>query len=174
MVYHAPQSLLPFVSNPWWLSNLIREWIQKLRSHYTVLFKIVSFGISSGIGFLVAEVILTVGVLLIFGSIRVKTSVYASPLLLALDLFALIVGVTVSFFINQNIIQMGRVDWPRTRSFDEVVNISTRFVWRQCANNCNSAAAFERVFNLPICWKHRWSFGNLSPHLPILDALRVA
>jgi len=80
---------------------LIKEWIHKLRLHYTGLFKIGTFGISSGIGFLVAETILTTGVLFIFGSIKVKNTVYASPVLLALDIFALSFGVTVSFFINQ-------------------------------------------------------------------------
>jgi putative flippase GtrA len=82
---------------------LIKEWIRKLRLRSTGLFKIGTFGISSGIGFLVAEIILTLGVLFIFGSINVKTaaSVYASPALLVLDIFSLCVGVTVSFFINQ-------------------------------------------------------------------------
>jgi len=80
---------------------LIKEWIDKLRVRYTGLFKIGTFGISSGIGFLVAEIILTIGVIFIFGNIRVKNTLYASPLLLALDIFALCVGVTVSFFINQ-------------------------------------------------------------------------
>lgn len=46
---------------------------------------------------------MTLGVLFIFGSINVKTAapLYASPALLALDIFSLAVGVTVSFFINQ-------------------------------------------------------------------------
>ena len=80
---------------------MIKEWIHELRLRYTALFKIGTFGISSGIGFVVAESILTIGVLLIFGSIKVKTDVYESPALLLLDIFALSVGVTVSFFINQ-------------------------------------------------------------------------
>jgi putative flippase GtrA len=80
---------------------LSKEWLHKLRLRYSGLFKIGTFGISSGIGFLVAETILTIGVLLIFGSIKVKTAVYASPALLALDIIALCIGVTVSFFINQ-------------------------------------------------------------------------
>jgi putative flippase GtrA len=83
--------------------NLIKEWIRKLRLRSTRLFKIGTFGVSSGIGFLVAEIILTLGVLLIFGSIHLKTtaSLYTSPALLVLDVFSLCVGVTVSFFINQ-------------------------------------------------------------------------
>jgi putative flippase GtrA len=80
---------------------LIREWIRRLRFRSTGLFKIGTFGVSSGIGFLIAETILTLGVLFIFGSIKVKTAVYASPVLLVLDIFSLCVGVTVSFFINQ-------------------------------------------------------------------------
>jgi putative flippase GtrA len=75
--------------------------MQKLGSRYARLFKILIFVISSGIGFVVAEVILTIGVLTIFGRIGVKSVVYSSPELLALDIFALIIGVTISFFINQ-------------------------------------------------------------------------
>ncbi len=80
---------------------MLKEWLLKLQSRYTALFKIGTFVISSGIGFVVAEVILTIGVLLIFGSISVKTDVFASPVLITLDIFSLIIGVTVSFFINQ-------------------------------------------------------------------------
>jgi putative flippase GtrA len=80
---------------------LSKEWIHKLRLRNKGLFKIGTFGISSGIGFVAAEIILTIGVLFIFGSIKVKTDLYASPVLLALDIFALCAGVTVSFFINQ-------------------------------------------------------------------------
>jgi putative flippase GtrA len=91
---------------------LLKEWIRKLRLRDTWLFKIVTFGISSGLGFLVAEAILTIGVLLIFGNIKVKTAVYASPILLALDIFALTVGVTVSFFINQTSFQWAELVDP--------------------------------------------------------------
>lgn len=80
---------------------MIKTWLRKLRSQYTALFKIGTFGISSGIGFLVAETILTFGVLLKFGSITVRTSIFGSSVLIALDIFSLVVGVTVSFFINQ-------------------------------------------------------------------------
>ncbi|MDA4130591.1 MAG: GtrA family protein [Thaumarchaeota archaeon] len=80
---------------------MIKEWIYRIGSYYTVLFKIGTFGISSGIGFLVAEAILTAGAYFIFGSIKVKTFLSPSPGLLALDIFAFSIGVTVSFFINQ-------------------------------------------------------------------------
>lgn len=80
---------------------MLKEWIHKLRLRNKGLFKIGTFGISSGIGFLAAEIILTIGVVIIFGSIKVKTDLYTSPILLALDIFALCIGVTVSFFINQ-------------------------------------------------------------------------
>jgi putative flippase GtrA len=80
---------------------LIKEWINRIGSFYTGLFKILTFGIISGIGFLVAEAILTVGTFFTFGNIKVITSLSPSPLLLAIDIFALSIGVTVSFFINQ-------------------------------------------------------------------------
>ncbi|MFI5419914.1 MAG: GtrA family protein [Nitrososphaerales archaeon] len=80
---------------------MTKEWINRVGSFYTGLFKIVTFGVSSGIGFLVAEAILTVGTFLTFGSVKVKIPLSPSPTLLAIDIFALSVGVTVSFFINQ-------------------------------------------------------------------------
>ena len=80
---------------------MLKEWLLKLQTRYTVLFKVGTFLISSGTGFVVAEIILTIGVLVIFGSISVRTDIYASPILITLDIVSLIIGVTVSFFINQ-------------------------------------------------------------------------
>ena len=100
---------------------MIREWIHELRLRYTALFKIGTFGISSGIGFLVAESILTIGVLLIFGSIKVKTDVSESPALLLLDIFALSVGVTVSFFINQTSFKWAELIDPTRALFSRLL-----------------------------------------------------
>jgi putative flippase GtrA len=80
---------------------LTKEWLNRIGFFYAGLFKIVTFGISSGIGFLVAEAILTVATFFTFGSIKVKIPLSSSPTLLAIDIFALSVGVTASFFINQ-------------------------------------------------------------------------
>jgi putative flippase GtrA len=80
----------------------MKETIRRLSSRYEGLFRAGMFGIASGIGFLIAEVILTIGVLVLFGTVNVKTAVYASPGLLELNILALSVGVTVSFFVNQS------------------------------------------------------------------------
>jgi len=100
---------------------LIKEWIHERRLHNTAIFKIGTFGISSGIGFLVAETILTIGVLFLFGSIHVKTTVYASPILLTLDIFSLSVGVTVSFFINQTSFEWGELIDPAHALFTRLL-----------------------------------------------------
>jgi hypothetical protein len=90
----------------------MKERIRRLRSRYEGLFRAGMFGIASGVGFLIAEIILTIGVLAVFGAINVKTTAYASPVLLELNVIALSFGVTVSFFINQISTARG-LDWVR-------------------------------------------------------------
>lgn len=97
----------------------MKDRIRRLSSRYRGLFRAGMFGIASGIGFLLAEVILTIGVLVLFGTLDVKTAVYASPRLLELNILALGIGVTVSFFINQ-------VYTVRDRDRDRPLGNSTR------------------------------------------------
>lgn len=67
------------------------------------LFRAAKFGIAGAVGFLVAELIIIVGLFSIFGNANVPSEIYASPTLLALNIIAFVIGVTVGFFINERI-----------------------------------------------------------------------
>jgi putative flippase GtrA len=58
------------------------------------------FAIVSGIGFLVSEAILTVGVLTVYNTTKVPRIASASVMLLGLDVVAFGVAVTVAFLLN--------------------------------------------------------------------------
>ncbi|MDA4118038.1 MAG: hypothetical protein OK455_06815, partial [Thaumarchaeota archaeon] len=66
------------------------------------VFKFAKFAIASGIGFLLAEGILTLGVLRLYGKLSAPSDAYASPTFLAIDVAALALGVAASFFLNEH------------------------------------------------------------------------
>src|SRR5487761_1654838 len=55
------------------------------------------------IGFLVAEAIITFGVLVLYGNANVPGATYSSLTLLELNIIAFAIGVTVGFFVNEHI-----------------------------------------------------------------------
>lgn len=59
------------------------------------------FGVSVAIGFLAAEAIIIAGLYLAYGKPDVPSNDASSPTLLALDVFALVSGVIVGFFLNE-------------------------------------------------------------------------
>lgn len=61
------------------------------------------FAMVSGIGFLVSEAILTVGVLAFYHTTKVPSIASTSLMILGLDVIAFGVGVTVAFFLNEHI-----------------------------------------------------------------------
>ena len=65
------------------------------------LVKAAAFGVASIAGFLVAEAIVIAGLYAFFGGLDVSRGTSGSPSLLALDVFALMVGVTASFLLNE-------------------------------------------------------------------------
>jgi putative flippase GtrA len=65
--------------------------------------RIAKFGLASGIGFLVAEGILVIGVAGYFGSLAVSDPAQSAPAVLALDVLAFGIGVTVAFVINERV-----------------------------------------------------------------------
>jgi putative flippase GtrA len=67
------------------------------------LFRAVRFGIAGIVGFLVAEVIIVVGLYAIYRSENVSSEIYTSTTLLGLNILAFVIGVTVGFFINERI-----------------------------------------------------------------------
>lgn len=88
--------------------------IRKLDEKYHVL-KVARFAAASGIGFLIAEGIITVGVLSLFGRLTAPSDAYASPLFLAVDVSALALGVCASFFLNERFtVDTGRAGRSRS------------------------------------------------------------
>ena len=65
--------------------------------------RVVRFGFASGVGFLVTEAILLLGVAVSYHSIQVPHFDYSSPGFLGLDALAFGCGVTVAFMINERV-----------------------------------------------------------------------
>jgi putative flippase GtrA len=80
--------------------NGVRQRIASLDRKYHI-FKLAKFSIASVTGFLVAEVLLTLGVLVLFGKLSPPSDAYSSPPFLALDVGVLAFGVFISFLINE-------------------------------------------------------------------------
>lgn len=59
------------------------------------------FGVAGIVGFLAAEGIIVAGLFLLNGDIEAPSSFAGSPTLLALDVVAFVVGVTVGFVVNE-------------------------------------------------------------------------
>ena len=74
----------------------------KLETQYPVL-KTFRFAIAGAIGFVVTELVLTMGLLAIYGRLSLPHSSFASPALLVLDIISLMIGVSASFLINEKI-----------------------------------------------------------------------
>jgi putative flippase GtrA len=91
----------PIVSeSPDFAPSGARQWIVGLDKKYQV-FKLAKFGIASATGFLVAELMLTIGVFLLFRKLSPPSDAYSSPAFLALDVGVLAFGVFVAFLINE-------------------------------------------------------------------------
>jgi putative flippase GtrA len=78
----------------------VRQTIIGLDKKYHV-FKLAKFGVASVTGFLIAELLLTLGVFLLFGRLSPPRDAYSSPMFLALDVGVLAFGVFVAFIINE-------------------------------------------------------------------------
>jgi len=82
-------------------------------------FRVVKFAVASGIGFLIAEGILVLGVVAFYHDTKVPSVAFSSPSLLGLDALAFGVGVTAAFLINERVTvvgqgaerRRGRVSW---------------------------------------------------------------
>ena len=79
----------------------IRQKVLSLDKRYHV-FKVAKFAVASGTGFLLAEGILTLGVLGLYGKPTAPTDAYSSGAYLAIDVAALALGVALSFFLNEH------------------------------------------------------------------------
>jgi putative flippase GtrA len=76
---------------------------QKLKTKYYPLFHAAKFGVAVATGFVVTEVLLTVGVYLVYHSISVPSIDSFTPTLIELNAIAFGTGVTVAFFLNEKI-----------------------------------------------------------------------
>ena len=79
-----------------------------LADRYGVL-RAAEFGVAGIVGFSVAEGIIVVGLFLLNGDVEAQSSFASSPALLALDVVAFVVGVTVGFIINEKTTVRGAV-----------------------------------------------------------------
>ena len=76
------------------------EKLRELDRKYRV-FRLAQFGIAGIVGFLVLEAILVVGLYAMYGSPSLPSGFASSAGLLALDVFASVIGVVVGFFVNE-------------------------------------------------------------------------
>ena len=72
------------------------------------IFRIARFAVASGTGFLIAEIILFLGVLLFYHTTKVPSVAYSSLTILGLNALAFGIGVTVAFTINERVTVKGR------------------------------------------------------------------
>jgi len=70
--------------------------------------RIVRFALASGLGFLIAEAILILGVLALYHTAKVPSIAQSSLAILGLDALALGVGVTAAFIINERVTVRGQ------------------------------------------------------------------
>ena len=76
--------------------------VEELELKYPVVKKF-RFAIAGALGFGVTELVLTVGLLVLYGKLALPHASFSSVELLALDVLSLIIGVSASFFINERI-----------------------------------------------------------------------
>jgi putative flippase GtrA len=79
-----------------------RQKLLQIDKRYGV-FRAAKFGIAGAVGFLVAEAIIIIGLYVIYGRANIPSTIYSSPVLLVLNIVAFVIGVTVGFFINEQI-----------------------------------------------------------------------
>jgi len=76
--------------------------VGRLETKYGVV-KTLRFAIAGAVGFVVTEVALTIGLVVLFGKVSLPHASFASPTLLGLDVLSLVVGVSASFLVNERI-----------------------------------------------------------------------
>jgi len=85
------------------------------------VFRVAKFAVASGVGFLISEGILVLGVIFFYHSTNVPSLAYSSPAILGLDAVAFVIGVTAAFVLNERVTvrgqgeesRKGRANWLR-------------------------------------------------------------
>ncbi len=88
-------------------ASRIQAGLRKLTSHYPNAFRVAKFATGSGIGFLDSEIVLALGTYLLYRQLSPPRGAFFSPLFIAINVIAFVVGVTVAFFINESLIARG-------------------------------------------------------------------
>ena len=92
----------------------VEKEVVKLETRYGVV-KTFRFAIAGAVGFGVTEVVLTIGLLALYGKLIIPHASFSSPALLGLDVLSLVIGVSASFVINERI----TVHVPKTAKREE-------------------------------------------------------
>jgi putative flippase GtrA len=66
-------------------------------------FRLFKFAVASGVGFLITEAILVLGLFVFYNTAQAPSAAYSSPKLLALNVLAFGIGVTIAFVINERV-----------------------------------------------------------------------
>jgi putative flippase GtrA len=82
---------------------LASDTFQKLKTKYSSIFHAAKFGIATAVGFLITEVILTLGVYAAYHTFTVPSIDSFTATLLEINAIAFGVGVTVAFFLNEKV-----------------------------------------------------------------------
>jgi putative flippase GtrA len=80
----------------------VEKEVTELENKYPVI-RTFRFAVAGALGFGVTELVLTVGLLLIYGRLSVPHASFSSLELLSLDVLSLVIGVSVSFLVNERI-----------------------------------------------------------------------
>ncbi|MGI0090935.1 MAG: GtrA family protein [Nitrososphaerales archaeon] len=83
-------------------SRRLKKFADSLNEKYGV-FRAAKFGVAGAAGFLIAELLLVIGVFVFYHTTKVPSVAYSSPTILGLNVAAFGIGVTASFFINERI-----------------------------------------------------------------------
>jgi len=70
--------------------------------------RVVKFAVASGLGFVIAEAILVLGVITLYHTTKVPSFGDSSPTILGLDVMALGIGVTAAFMLNERVTVRGQ------------------------------------------------------------------
>jgi len=121
----------------------LRQKVVDLDKEYHI-FKLAKFGIAAGAGFLLAEGILTLGVLLLYGRLAAPSKASSSPVLLAFEVGALALGVALSFFLNERF----TVQYHKTREKEGSHGLPIRLLKFEGVNALGNAAILGVQFVL--------------------------
>jgi putative flippase GtrA len=86
-----------------------KKTLDSLGRRYAI-YRVAKFAVASGIGFLIAEVILVIGVLIFYHNTNVPSVAYSSFTILGLNALAFGIGVTVALIINERVTVRGQVE----------------------------------------------------------------